>query len=50
MCGRRALRNCSDIMVLKLGHFAKQIRNTGNVSKCVLKKDGEDRLDRSCEE
>ena len=29
-------------MVLKLGRFGQQIRNTWKVLKCVLEKDGED--------
>jgi hypothetical protein len=36
-------------MVLKLGQFGKEVRNTGEVLKCVLEKDGEDQLDGSCE-
>jgi len=32
-------------MVLELGRFGQQIRNTWE----VLEKDGEDQLDRSCE-
>jgi len=36
-------------MVLKLGHFEQQIRNTWKVLNVVLEKDGENQLDRSCE-
>ena len=36
-------------MVLKLGRFGQQIRNTWKVLNVVLEKDGEDQLDRSCE-
>jgi hypothetical protein len=35
-------------MVLKLGHFRKQIRNTWKVLKCGVLTDGEDQLDRLC--
>ena len=36
-------------MVLKLGRFEQQIRNTWKFCNVVLEKDGEDQLDRSCE-
>ena len=36
-------------MVMKLGHFGKQMSNTWKVFKVVLEKDGEDQLERSCE-
>ena len=36
-------------MVLKLGRFGQQIRNTWKLLNVVLEKDGEDQLDRSCE-
>ena len=36
-------------MVLKLGRFGQQIRNTWKVFNVVLEKDGEDQLDRSCD-
>jgi hypothetical protein len=35
-------------MVLKLGHFEKQIRNSWEVFKVVMEKDGEGQVDRSC--
>jgi hypothetical protein len=36
-------------MVLKFGHFRKEIRNTWEVLKYVVEKDGEDQLDQLCE-
>ena len=36
-------------MVLKLGRFGQQIRNTWKVLKCGAGEGGEDQLDRSCE-
>jgi hypothetical protein len=35
--------------VLKRGHFGKSIRNSCEVLKCGVEKDGEDNLERSCE-
>jgi hypothetical protein len=36
-------------MVLKLGHFRKQIRNTQNFLEMVLEKDRKDQSDQMCE-
>jgi hypothetical protein len=37
-------------MVVRLGHFGKQIRNTWEVLKCGAGKDREDYLDGSCKQ
>ena len=37
-------------MVLKLGHFGKQIRHNCEVLNMVLEKDGEEELVRICKE
>jgi hypothetical protein len=36
-------------MVLKHGHFGKQIRKPGKLRNVELEKNGEGQLDRSCE-
>jgi hypothetical protein len=41
--------NTVSVWCWKLGRFGKEIRNTWKVLNVVLEKDGEDQLDRSCE-